>query len=233
MSLAGAAAPLFDAPAAAPAKAKKKNAHLWARHPEDWYVEPAWCDTGLFRAVRFEGPIVDPCCGYGRILNAAHAAGYQTFGMDIVDRGAARRHSFVLGDFRQTDTPFRNIVCNPPFALADAFLAWALRSAQKKAALLLPSSWANADKRAALLQTLPLRHVLALSPRPSMPPGTVLEAGQPAGNGPHRFRVVRVRTRPCRRAGIRLDTAQGQRHAAGGGGRRAHGRRAPARHSRL
>jgi hypothetical protein len=54
---------------------RERKSHLWARDPDDWYVEPRWCDDALFAAIKFEGAIVDPCCGLGRILDAAKDAG--------------------------------------------------------------------------------------------------------------------------------------------------------------
>jgi hypothetical protein len=82
-----------------------------------------------------------------------------------------------------------NIVSNPPFGLCDSkkgkpgFVELALRRAQRKVALLMPANWVQGDKRSRWLETTPLQKVLFLSPRPSMPPGQVLEAGVKPGNG--------------------------------------------------
>lgn len=166
---------------------KPKNAQLWVRHPDDWYVEPPWCDQALFRAVKFTGTIVDPCCGMGRVLDAAHAAGYTTFGMDIVDRGASKRHHFAIANFLERDEPIANIAFNPPYKHADACVVRGVERAQRICAVLLQARYANAQSRVAMLRDLPLRQVLQLSPRPSMPPGTVIEAGEPAGGGEQDF----------------------------------------------
>jgi hypothetical protein len=75
-----------------------------------------------------------------------------------------------------------SIVSNPPFGIADSFAVRAL-SLATKVALLLPTKWMNGAKRGAWLETTPLRRVWLLAPRPSMPPGPVIEAGLKPGNG--------------------------------------------------
>lgn len=161
---------------------KKQNAHLWVRDPDDWYIEPQWCDDALFAAEPFNGCIVDPCCGTGRILDAARRAGYQTYGFDIKDRKRNPAHAFILGNCFECDDVHDNIVSNPPYLYDDEFLKLALARSSFKTAVLLRAQWANAGTRSRWLQTLPLKRVLALSPRPSMPPGAVIMAGiNPSG----------------------------------------------------
>jgi len=159
------------------ANKKRKDAHLWARDPDDWYVEPRWCSQGLFAVELFQGNIWDPACGSGRILDAARCAGHDTYGMDIRDRLRRPDHVFVQGDFLAAEelAP-HNIVTNPPYLHADAFAAACLRRARRKVALLLRAQWANAGTRSRWLESLPLRRVLVITPRPSMPPGAVILA---------------------------------------------------------
>lgn len=161
------------------------NAHLWARDPDDWYVEPEWCSAALFAREVFEGTIVDPFCGMGRILDAAAAAGHPRLGLDIRDRGAADRHSFVQADFfaLRPTISFANIVTNPPYTRALEIVPRLVAMAECQAAILLPTRWANGAKASAVLERLPLARVLALSPRPSMPPGRVIMAGVKPGGG--------------------------------------------------
>lgn len=160
---------------------QQKNAHLWARHPQDWYVEPEWCSRRLFEVERFGPTIWDPSCGLGRILVSARAAGYVVAGSDLVERS---EHCEWTADFMATQPLERGaqIVSNPPFGIADAYAKHALRHAEK-VALLLPTKWMNAAGRGAWLETTPLRRVWLLAPRPSMPPGPVIEAGEKPGNG--------------------------------------------------
>lgn len=164
-------------------KKTPKNAHLWERDPDDWYVEPAWCDTALFAVEQFQGVVHDPCCGLGRVLDAAKAAGCETFGGDIVDRGASARHPFLLHNFIANPYVCENIAFNPPYKYDDEAVRAAVEFSVRKAAVLLRSKWANGGKRSRWLEGLPLRRVRQLAPRPSMPPGAVVLAneGEPSG----------------------------------------------------
>lgn len=155
------------------AKKARKDAHLWERDPDDWYVEPRWCSEGLFHKEKFAGQITDPSCGLGRVLDAAAKYGYDTVGADIRDRGTRARHKFLIANFLEHDLCFENIVTNPPYLHADAFAAECVKRSVK-CALLLRAQWANAGNRSRWLESLPLRRVLQISPRPSMPPGAVI-----------------------------------------------------------
>jgi hypothetical protein len=63
------------------------NAHIWAKDPLGFYVEPEWCPRRLFEVEPFVGNITDPACGIGRIADAGRAAGYDIIATDLVDRG--------------------------------------------------------------------------------------------------------------------------------------------------
>lgn len=161
-------------------QAIEKNAHLWVRHPEDWYVEPEWCSARLFEVEMFDGRVEDPSCGLGRIVASALKAGFVATGSDIVRRGP---YTDRIADFLERDDDFENIVSNPPFGIADEYARHALKHSSGKVALLLPTKWMNAAGRGSWLETTPLARVYLLSPRPSMPPGPVIEAGIKPGNG--------------------------------------------------
>lgn len=165
--------------------AAKLNAHLWERHPDDWYVEPSWCSERLFAVEPFTGNIVDPACGIGRIVDAARRAGLSALGMDKVSRSIACEHEsdFLNASLRATEQRVDNIVSNPPFRHAQRFVARALARAERKVAMLLPSTWVHGDERSRWLAGTPLRRVLFITPRPSMPPGPVIAAGMKPGGG--------------------------------------------------
>jgi hypothetical protein len=130
---------------------------------------------------KFEGPIWDPAAGMGRISLTARTAGYDAHATDINPTGSG----VATLDFR--DAPLRsypiNIVSNPPFSLSEVFAKWSLAVAARKVVLLLPANWVQGDKRSRWLATTPLRRVLFLTPRPSMPPGAVVVSGGKPGNG--------------------------------------------------
>jgi hypothetical protein len=161
--------------------AKARASHVWNRHEDDWYVEPSWVSERLFDVEVFTGTLWDPAVGMGRILAAAWQRGLpvQTIGTDIVDR---EYHGRYL-DFLSTDVEGMtadNIVTNPPFNLAKPFVLRALELARHKVATIFPTARLNAAR---WLEGLPLARVWLLTPRPSMPPGRLVLAGEKPQGG--------------------------------------------------
>lgn len=164
-----------------------RKAHVWEKDPHGWYLEPAWCSRRLFEVEEFPGPIYDPACGCGTILREADAAGYDYYGSDIVNRRHHRlgKLDFIKRDFLQFYLPIEgSVVTNPPFDLVQEFCEHALACEAKKVALICLVRRLNA---AHWLQSLPLQRVWLLSPRPSMPPGSWIAAGNKPGGGTQDF----------------------------------------------
>ena len=163
---------------------RERKSHLWARDQHDWYVEPRWVSERLFAVESFEGVIWEPACGIGRIVDSAINARVRCVASDLIDRAAGRFMAPI--DFLRCNLPWPDcygIVSNPPFKIAEAFVKHALELAPKKVAMLLPANWVQGDKRSRWLETTPLARVYFITPRPSMPPGTVVAAGVKPGNG--------------------------------------------------
>lgn len=158
---------------------RKRESHLWQRDENDWYVEPEWCSARLFQVEPFRGVVWDPACGMGRIVDAAGAAGYPTMWSDLIDRGCGA----TITNFLETSVKVDNIVSNPPFGIAERFVEHALELALEKVAMLLPANWVQGDRRSRWLETTKLRRVYFITPRPSMPPGSVIASGGKPGNG--------------------------------------------------
>lgn len=157
-------------------------AHAWDREKLEHYVEPHWCSERLFAEEKFEGQIWDPCCGFGRIPDAAMAAGYSVYATDIVNRGY--RGLDECFDFLkhndQEASP--NLVFNPPFKIAGTFAHHALSlSSTQKVAMIFPTARLNAAH--SWLSGMPLARIWLMTPRPSMPPGHVIASGQKPGGG--------------------------------------------------
>lgn len=168
---------------------KGKAAHIWERDEHDWYVEPYECSMALFDVEDIAGPIWDPACGLGRILRCAQNYNKQTVGSDIIRRSSycEIEMDFLLG----IKTPFfKSIVSNPPFGLAEDFVRLAIQIAPEggKIAMILPLVWmAGFSAKRDWLPHSPLRRIYSISPRPSMPPGAVIQAGLKPGNGTKDF----------------------------------------------
>lgn len=174
---------------------KARESHIFERQPNDHYVEEVWCSRRLFDEEEFEGPILDPCCGWGRILDSAKAKGFETFGSDVVDRGC--HHTFKQVDFLHLheEAMFdwwrksRSIVCNPPFNLIREFSERALSLTKDlftpgKVAMIFPLRRLPA---ATWLRMTPLSRVLLMNPRPSMPTGEYIKSGGKVGGGTQDF----------------------------------------------
>jgi hypothetical protein len=156
------------------------KAHAWEREKHEHYVEPHWCSERLFAVEKFEGPIWDPCCGFGRIPEAARRAGHQAVGTDIVDRGW---HDFGgrLDFIGAVNYYAPNIVANPPFNIVGRFARQALdMPGVVKVAMIFPTARLNA---AHWIHDTPLARVWLMTPRPSMPPGHTIAAGEKPGGG--------------------------------------------------
>lgn len=145
---------------------KEVNAHSWQREENDWYLEPSWCSARLFDEEKFHGHVHDPCCGCGRIVRSARAAGLLASGSDVKARG----YGGGGVDFR-TMTAITNVVSNPPFDVIEEFIRHACAVASGKVAVIYPTRRINAA--GVWLQQLPLYRVWFMTPRPSMPPGEV------------------------------------------------------------
>jgi hypothetical protein len=166
-----------------PEGAKRKlEAHEWKRAGADHYVEPHWVSRRLFEVERFYDGIWDPACGFGRIPTSAYEAGYRfIWKTDIAQRGEYfldKTADFL--SFERTPTTPENIICNPPFDLFKPFALHALELARRKVAMI----WTVRTLPAARwLKETPLRKILLLTPRPSMPPGHVIASGGKASGG--------------------------------------------------
>lgn len=162
------------------------KAKIWDRDDLDYYVEPEWTSARLFCVEPFFGrQILDPACGSGRIVRAARAAGLKATGSDIVKRTAQCRRTINYLDSKHDDwlrNVADNIVCNPPFSLAREFVDRSLDLGMRRMAMLLPVRWLLGDRRSRWLENTPLIRVWLLTPRPSMPPGKLIEDGvEPTG----------------------------------------------------
>lgn len=148
-------------------------AHVWEREEHEHYVEPFWPSERLFAVEPFVQEIWDPACGFGRIPDAARAAHHAVRATDIVDRGY--RHFHGAEDFLKSDRRCPNVVSNPPFNIFRPFAEHALKITRGKVALIWIVPRLNA---AGWLSGTPLARIWLLTPRPSMPPGHVITAGQ-------------------------------------------------------
>jgi len=99
----------------------------------DFYPTPAWATYALIDNERFEGDIWECACGDGSITEVLGRTGLRIISSDLYDRGYGEPgHDFLTSDRRAA-----NIITNPPFHSAEAFVTQCLKLAEAKFALLL------------------------------------------------------------------------------------------------
>lgn len=106
---------------------------------DDLYETPIEAMRTLLALESFRSHVWEPSVGRGAILNPLEAAGYDVRISDLVDRGVVTKHGECqgVGDFLGTtaDPDFAagsrcgpDIVTNPPYGVANAYIAHALRT---------------------------------------------------------------------------------------------------------
>lgn len=147
------------------------------RESHDFYAEPRWCNDELFNHVKFVGQIHDPCCGSGRVLESAKVAGYTVTAADKVRRMYPFQDKEI--NFLEDTSVYDNIVCNPPYNLAELFFHHAYEHTRNSIAFLVRLAFLESQYRyKTIFSKFHPQQVLVFSTRPSMPP-----YGQPVGGG--------------------------------------------------
>ncbi len=102
---------------------------------EDLYETPIEAMRTLLALESFSGTVLEPSVGRGAILRPLEAAGYDVRISDLVDRGVTTQHGECqgVGDFLASDlAPLwavgPDIVTNPPYGVANAYIAHALKA---------------------------------------------------------------------------------------------------------
>ena len=106
------------------------------------------------------------------------------YGSDIAIRSLTCIGNFDFLARQQMPPGLRHVVSNPPFELIEQFALHALSLVEDgaKVALIFPTRRLNAAGK--WMRKTPLRRILYLTPRPSMPPGEVVEGLEREGKKP-------------------------------------------------
>lgn len=113
------------------------RAPLQAR-ADDLYETPEVATHALLSVEHFEGVIWECACGPGKIVEVLRGHGHRVYATDLVDYGceeSEHRVDFLME--RQPAVKCGAIVTNPPFKLANEFVAHALTMGVPKVAMLL------------------------------------------------------------------------------------------------
>ncbi|NOT41771.1 MAG: hypothetical protein HOP13_14890 [Alphaproteobacteria bacterium] len=121
----------------------------------DFFPTPAWATHALVENERFDGTIWESACGDGAMARVLEGAGYKVRATDLYARG----HGETGVDFLKARRKVDNIVTNPPYNVAEAFVAQGLKLARHKFALLLRLAFLEGANRAntIFLETPPAR----------------------------------------------------------------------------
>jgi hypothetical protein len=116
---------------------------------DDLYETPDVAVHALMRAESLQEVIWEPACGPGRIVNVLRGAGHKVYATDLVDYGCP--DSEVRIDFlmeRHPSVYVGAIVTNPPFKIANEFVAHALKLDIPKVVMLLRLAFLESEAEA-------------------------------------------------------------------------------------
>lgn len=145
------------------------------RQKDDFYPTPPRGTQALLAVEKFIGGIWEPACGDGAISRELEAVGYDVVSTDLINRGYGTSNRDFLLDYQTTAD---NIVTNPPFKLANEFVAHALTRSRRKVAMLCRLAWLEGKERGKMFQRTPLARVWVFSSRiPMLRNGDAMMAG--------------------------------------------------------
>ena len=110
----------------------------------DFFPTPAWATRALLDNETFEGEIWECACGDGEMARVLEAAGLKVRATDLYPRGYGKTGVDFLAARERAD----NIVTNPPYNVAEAFVAQGLKLSRRKLALLLRLAFLEGANRA-------------------------------------------------------------------------------------
>lgn len=140
----------------------------------DFYPTPAWATHALIDNERFDGDIWESACGNGAMSKVLETAARSVHSSDLYDRG----YGEAGVDFIKADWCADNIVTNPPYNAAEAFVRSGVRLARRKFALLLRLAFLEGSNRAnTIFSDTPPSRVWVFSERITFYPVGAVQAG--------------------------------------------------------
>ncbi|MEN3794140.1 hypothetical protein [Fulvimarina sp. MAC3] len=110
----------------------------------DFFPTPAWATHALIDNEQFDGDIWECACGDGAMTKVLASTGQKVRSTDLYDRGFGEAGI----DFTTTKDRANNIITNPPYNSAEAFVKQGVELAEKKFALLLRLAFLEGANRA-------------------------------------------------------------------------------------
>lgn len=133
-----------------------------ARAKDDFYPTPPEMTRSLLSVEKFDGEIWEPACGDGAMSQVLESEGYAVRSSDLVSRGYGKGGvDFLFG----RHDPVANIVTNPPFKLTEQFIDMAIKTAEKKVAMLGRLAMLEGQERRKMWDSTPIARVWVFSKR--------------------------------------------------------------------
>ena len=133
-----------------------------SRVADDYYATPPESTKALLEVEKFEGNILEPCCGEGHISDVLKESGYEVISNDMVDRGYGEFNE----DYLKTDKlKATNVITNPPFKYAKEFIEKSLQDTTGKVAMFCKIQLLEGVSRRDLFDNTPLKTVYVFTKR--------------------------------------------------------------------
>lgn len=136
----------------------------------DFYPTPEWATTALIENEFFDGDIWECACGDGAMSEILKKTGSAVYSSDLFDRGYGETGVDFLNSQRRSN----NIVTNPPYNSAEAFVQRASELSDAKFAFLLRLAFLEgANRQKKIFNVLPPSRVWIFSERITFYPRNV------------------------------------------------------------
>ena len=140
----------------------------------DFFPTPAWATHALIDNETFRGDIWEPACGNGAMSKVLEMTEQHVISSDLYDRGYGEAGI----DFLDTKHVVENIVTNPPYNAAEAFVRSGVAQASQKFALLLRLAFLEGANRAnTIFSQSPPSRVWVFSERITFYPAGAIKQG--------------------------------------------------------
>jgi hypothetical protein len=140
----------------------------------DFFPTPDWATHALVASEQFEGSIWEPACGDGAMSRVLETTGSPVVSTDLFDRGYGEPGV----DFLKSARVAENIVTNPPYNSAEAFVKAGLAQAGRKLALLLRLAFVEgANRQRTIFAKTPPTRIWVFSERITFYPAGAVQKG--------------------------------------------------------
>ncbi len=159
----------------------------------EYLQTPHWAIDAILRAEILTHTVVDPCCGDGRMAEAAKGKGYLVTAYDLHDWGYEYGNCGPRYDFLERDVKFDHgltVFMNPPFSKACDFVDKARELGARKIVCFQRAVWREAQVRRKWWQDNPPNRIYICGDRAVCWYGTIPEEKRKSGDyQPHAFYV--------------------------------------------